>query len=222
VDVWGDAQQVCAAVGGLATVGVAAFGLLLWRATDELRDRTKTLGDKTADLATATFRLVEQTAEANRLVMEAARLDTHARLRPKLEVCVNYGTNGLFGALLVRHAPESESEYIDALAVEILSPNDMGEEHAGGPVVGPWRFKQGTDGADEYGRTADPRGPLRRGVTTRWALSFQSPTRHPNQWGAVQEDTPFVAVLKAAIGQDEWVYSAVVEPGFPRRMTKVP
>lgn len=191
VDYWGDAAQICTAVGGafagVFTVGVAIYGRKLWQATGQLRDYTKELGErtadlrdetkalsgKTADLADATHQLVDQTAEANNLARRAAVAELHALLKPKLDVRIESGTSD-YATLLIRHAVDSESECIDELSVIIATQFDRGEPDENKPIIGPWRFKQGTDGADQYGRNADSRGPLPRGVQTRWALSRQT------------------------------------------------
>lgn len=195
MDFWGDVGQISAALGGLATIGVAAFGWKLWRATDKLTAATET---------------------ANELVTKAAQADLYAKRRPKLDVRIGaaVGSNGDYATLYVRHDTASEPELIDELSVTIASQEDHGVPDEDRPISGPWRFKQGTDDADTYGRNAASRGPLLRGVQTRWALSRQADDIGKNigAWGSHPEDPPCLMMITARIGKDEWRYTELVRP----------
>ncbi|MBR7837371.1 hypothetical protein KDL01_29095 [Actinospica durhamensis] len=205
MDFWGDAGQVCAAIGGaaggIATVFVAAFGKKLWKATDALTEQTRLLA--------------VQTARANDIEEQAAAAVLHDRRRPKLGVAIFIPVgNFQAGELLIRHRHESETELIGTISVEIHSAADDGEVDVGREIVGPWRFKQGVDNADEFGRTVVARGPLPRGVVTRWALAKQAGTNPPGMfgWGSPNDGRPCLISITAAIGDEEWRYSALLTP----------
>lgn len=200
MDFWGDAGQICAAVGGaaggIATVFVAAFGKKLWQATDALTEQTRLLA--------------VQTAQANDIEERAGAAVLHDRLRPRLAVRI-LSPQGGQGSLIIRHTHESESETIDSLRAEIFTDNDTGEPDTG-PIKGPWRFKDDAQGVDEHGRTAAPRGPLPRGVATSWTLTQQpaEPFGRGYQWGSDQDRRPRLVGITVVIDNEEWRYSALV------------
>ena len=216
MDYWGDAAQICTAVGGafagVFTVGVAIYGRKLWQATSALSAETTKLGAATVKLHEVTQSLVDQAARTNTLAEQAAELDIHARLRPALQVWIDYDSGDL-ATLFVRHATHSESPYIGMLTPEIGTSFDTGEPDVGMPIKGPWRFKQGTDGADEFGRTARSAAALERGVLTRWLLSRQTDDigRGLPPWDSrPEEDGPCLVRLTATIGEQTWRYSVLL------------
>ena len=74
---------------------------------------------------------------------------------------------------------------------------------------GPWRLKYGCDGADEYGRRADPRRGLGRGERTKWALApawCPTQTADPLFWEHEQRGKPMRIYLVAVADGRAWEF----------------
>jgi hypothetical protein len=222
IDFWGDAAQVCVAVGGLlggvATVGVAVFGARLWKATGELGAYTRSLADQTEELA-------RQTSAANQDAAVLAEQSQYAALRPRFSVMIVHD-GGDYAHLYVRHLPESPGEIVDELSARIRDAFDRGDGEGARAIRGPWRFKAGADDAERrYGRTVSPRANLHRGAQTRWALSRQTDDigRELPPWPADPDNLdltdPCLIDLVASAGERTWSYSVLVtEPGTEFRL----
>jgi hypothetical protein len=165
IDFWGDAAQVCTAVGGLlagvATVGVAIYGARLWKAT---------------------HRLAEQTKAANELSADAAWLDVHEKLRPTFSATATQDPAGDRGQLTVSLTGPDSLEQLDEMSIEIRNDTPLRRHGEPWPAVSSverparlwsrWRF----EAAPDTGRSSDLETEIKRDETYRWDLA---PTDDP-------------------------------------------